>query len=1454
MVTNAELIAIVKARNEADRDLREVRDRLRGIGDQAEETGSSWDRAWAAFEQNATKAALAVSGAGAAIEAMARGQQDRNRDIRVFAEGLGITESEARKMATSISSATTPLDDAIGLMDQARRRGLEGQALLDYANFWSTVGDATGESAVELSAASSGLRAVGLAAGEEGQALDAFGFITENTTQGVGDFLTLLDRRGPAIREFGLGVDDTAALLAVMERELGYTSRTARQQFERAINESDGTLEGLLSTLGISEESFNEMRGAVEGSAEAIERNAQILADSKTPLQNMQAWVQDVVFEHAQWIEKAAQLSPLMLALGPIVKGVAVIGGPAIGFARDLTRNLGEMHAIIRTAGGSGGTIAGYSNVLRTTLTSALRSPIGAIGALGLGLGAVELGLRAITGEGLIGNLNRLLGASRREGQAAAEAIDRVNVLMEAAGTSVLTAEIAHQALAESYRDVVAAVDEVDRSITSFVELMLIMGPGAAREAAESVEALGARMVEAQIPAEDIVAEWEKMPDALKDIFYEAANVEHSLAVIDERQQQLNESAAAARGELAANAVSWSDVQAHIDATSTSLDDAAQLWDGVFADILPAAVQEWEAATGKSFEGFRTEIPPTISTLDELKGFLETSLGPDGAAALDSLRASAQQSFEGIKSSVRGVLPTVNEEFSAWQSRIQEMVRAHENFDTNIETILGGIPPEYSHMTGLIGGILREQGPQITQQMADYFAENPEGTIDTFLSALPVMYGDGLTATELAILQHEGTMDAATAAAFTTPVETATDAALEAASTAGAAIPADAAAAIEADAHLLETAAEGAFLDNVTAAGEDALGEADRVGGQIPVDAAAALDANASTLATAAQDAVSGAISNVDTSASAGVGVDMVNGIVRGISSAGSRVGTAMSRVVRQGIDRAKAEAGIESPSRVMRDEVGVPMAEGLAGGLADGFARSVLPGIDRHAADLIGRFSQVHPAIDRFTARLVDRFASGAVGIGDVMRELAHVYGISAERMIDVSERMYWEAGHSFTGMVRGVVDGSISIGAAIEEIEWQIGRVPTAAAAAASGFNSSLSDMILTMRRFAALEAPTIREAFVYAMTLGDEERRLVDEFGETGAKAIDAFTRALAGGDTQSALALADVIQDMIAEAEAQGVPEARALGDELRKAIALALADGADEAVDAARDLIKAYTDTIAAADPDLAAAGSGAVDTFMDGYNRSVRDRRMIEQFGSDGKRMIDALNAELDKGGAAAFDRIGSMTHGMLQKLTDGLDPSESGHVTRVFMDAINDVIDTRGEEAMQRLRDLLEQIEGRGVESVIRPTREVPSDEPIIRLAGLQSFVGSEWSTGGRRIEVPLSELAAAMDAHGLSRSAVAAELAKHGLDWGAIPGFGGGGIVPGPIGSPQLAVVHGGEEIRTPAQQRATVTIAPNAINITIEGNADEATVERGVRRALERVLDEQFGTEAQMWGVAT
>lgn len=65
-----------------------------------------------------------------------------------------------------------------------------------------------------------------------------------------------------------------------------------------------------------------------------------------------------------------------------------------------------------------------------------------------------------------------------------------------------------------------------------------------------------------------------------------------------------------------------------------------------------------------------------------------------------------------------------------------------------------------------------------------------------------------------------------------------------------------------------------------------------------------------------------------------------------------------------------------------------------------------------------------------------------------------------------------------------------------------------------------------------------------------------------------------------------------------------------------------------------------------------------------------------------------------------------------------------------------------------------------------------------------------------------------------------------REGLMNNEMMGFADGGIVPGPLGSPQLAVVHGGEEVLTPAQRQAGGGVMNHTGTITVKGvnNANE------------------------------
>ena len=59
-----------------------------------------------------------------------------------------------------------------------------------------------------------------------------------------------------------------------------------------------------------------------------------------------------------------------------------------------------------------------------------------------------------------------------------------------------------------------------------------------------------------------------------------------------------------------------------------------------------------------------------------------------------------------------------------------------------------------------------------------------------------------------------------------------------------------------------------------------------------------------------------------------------------------------------------------------------------------------------------------------------------------------------------------------------------------------------------------------------------------------------------------------------------------------------------------------------------------------------------------------------------------------------------------------------------------------------------------------------------------------------------------------------IIAALNRFGQGLG-IPGFAHGGTVEGPVGRPQLAVVHGGEQVLTPAQQNGG---GGAAVNLTL------------------------------------
>ena len=286
--------------------------------------GSAASNAAAFINENWEKITVASGGAGAAAEGFARKQLGVTEQLEKTGAALGIESDELRDLAISISNVTFPLEDAVSLMATGQQQGLEtAEQLGEFATFWDMVGDASGEAGAELGKASIALRAVGIEAGNDKEALSALGFITEKTTGSVGDFLTFLERTGPELREMDADINDAAAILGILEGEFGMSGRTARSEFRSAISESDGTLEGLLETLGVSQDVFDDYRRQVEESSGVIERNAEIHAESYTPLEKLSHGAQELMMRYGGLADVAGMLAPVLMALGPAGKIVS---------------------------------------------------------------------------------------------------------------------------------------------------------------------------------------------------------------------------------------------------------------------------------------------------------------------------------------------------------------------------------------------------------------------------------------------------------------------------------------------------------------------------------------------------------------------------------------------------------------------------------------------------------------------------------------------------------------------------------------------------------------------------------------------------------------------------------------------------------------------------------------------------------------------------------------------------------------------------------------------------------------------------------------------------------------------------------------------------------------------------------------------------------------------------
>lgn len=297
-------------------------------------------------------------------------------------------------------------------------------------------------------------------------------------------------------------------------------------------------------------------------------------------------------------------------------------------------------------------------------------------------------------------------------------------------------------------------------------------------------------------------------------------------------------------------------------------------------------------------------FPNIKMSADELQSWLNTNFGPNAAKAFEKLRDEADKSFKGVVDAVKTILPGVDEAYTAWAARIDAMLLNQKNFESNLTTIYANIKKAGVAMPEEITASIAQQGPEAAANFAKYFASDNVAALDKLKQAAPLLMGETVDEITNRVIGGAPSMTTASTLFF------------------------------------------GKMAEGASAAKPAVLAESEAL-------------ATAATLY----------INQLATAKGAGSpysdGMAVATGIAQGMDAGTPAIVSAAQRTANAVLEATRLILGIHSPSTVFRDEVGIPMMQGVAEGVTAG-EPLVTSAITTSFGNILGR---LHDGIANSTA-----------------------------------------------------------------------------------------------------------------------------------------------------------------------------------------------------------------------------------------------------------------------------------------------------------------------------------------------------------------------------------------------------------------------------------------------------------------------------------------------------
>ena len=492
-------------------------------------------------------------------------------------------------------------------------------------------------------------------------------------------------------------------------------------------------------------------------------------------------------------------------------------------------------------------------------------------------------------------------------------------------------------------------------------------------------------------------------------------------------------------------------------------------------------------------------------------------------------------------------------------------------------------------------------------------------------------------------------------------------------------------------------------------------------------------------------------------------------------------------------------------------------------------FINLVIDGLNHFGAD-IGRFESNMEDSFRSAGEFVEEFIDGVV-------DAVNPFDDAVTQMVEAVDQAEQRFADPIDGMVSHILGIPAAMETAARDTQLFLGLITSSATEASDAFafaqTLALSNALAEFNaKLAAL--PSSEEI------AAKEAQRLADKAAAAAQALLDAAAAAnhWSVGLSEAQVEAIKAAEETFALAEEMGSLDKalKIVKDRGLDPLLLALTDGTltiEEFIEKTKEVVQAEED---ATDAAVAAADE------LERFNKV--SKTLVEQGMND---LLDAYNAQL-----LSIDE--------LEQAAQGLIDTEKAQETAALLAAAAEDEHTKAMEkaadAAEKERDALIDLQAQA-ERGFAARRSL--DEKELLGDALRAFKGGVETSQDFLKKVPAMDKReqALLQKFGFSKENIGqahaiAEFLKEqisgffGKDFNTrdrdtpavqLPqNFAGGGIVQGPIGSPQRAIVHGGEQILTPGQQsRGGVTVVIEGPVYGFEDFGDKVSqaIQEGVRR---------------------